>query len=715
EKALEITDAIAGNVMLYDLQQDDLWIVAERGVDKEKKNYRQRLGEGVVGQVARDKRLLNVPDVYKVGWANDYIRLIRGARSELAVPILESEKLWGVINIESPDPDHFGQADEQLLTALADMAVIALQNAERYRKVTTKEAQLIALREVDQRIISQLDNPDQVMRAILEGALILNRAEKGYLHLCEQGVVKTIYVAQANGNGGLISVDKDDVVRGERFRGIVAHVAETQQLYRSSGDAQIDEFHDGDLNMHSVVAVPLTVKVGDNSEELIGVVSLQSLRTNAFDTDTEEVLKMFAAQAVIAIRSARDYDRAEKEVLRFSQLYNTAWELAHITELKKLDKAYDIVMRRADARQESQVIITRYNEDAQELELVRSMRVEGPLHFKHMKVDEGVNGFVARTRETIVLYDTNESEAKLIPLKPTDTPINSLVVTPIEFEENYYGNLALSHEQANYFKGTDVELIRGLAKQLAITIHRLETVQARREAEKRVKEVEVMSSIGQSTFELSHRLGNDLGLVKSYVNNIRSELEASDRTISQVVNDYLKKIVHDVQVVLKLSQQLKMELQEDTKDLLQPEVIPIKELLQEIALCHSNIPTNVAVHLDVDENVEPVKATLDQIKNTLRNLFFNAVEAMPEGGTVTLRARNAGDYVEIEVEDTGMGISPERQGRIFDLFYSTKGSSGFGLWSARRYALENGGDLSVESQPGKGATFRLLLPAAKSE
>jgi GAF domain-containing protein len=712
EKALEICDAIAGNVLLYDPQQGDLGIVAERGVDEDKKSHRQRLGEGVVGRVARDKKLLNVPDVLKDGWTENYIRLIAEARSELAVPILENDKLWGVINIESPNTDHFGQADEQLLSALADMAVIALQNAERFRKMTAKEAQLIALREVDQRIISQLDNPDQVMRTILEGALILNKAEKGYLYLCEQGTVKTIYIAQANGNGDLISIHKEDAAPGERLSGIVANVAETRHLHRSSRDAQNSSLYDSDPDSHSIVAVPLTVNVGEPGDELIGVLSLQSPRPNAFDIDTEEVLKMFATQAVIAIRSARDYDRAERAAVRFSQLYDTAWELAHITDLKQLDQAYDIVMQRADARQQSQVIITRFHQDAQELELVRSLRVEGQLLFSSMRIDQGVNGQVARTREIVVIHDTNDN-TDVVPLKPSETPINSVVVVPLEFEENYYGNLALSHKEANYFKGTDVELIRGLAKQLAITIHRLETAQARREAEKRVKEVEVMSSIGQSTFELSHRLGNDLGLVKSYVNNIRSELSVSGSSISQPVDDYLKKIVHGVHGVLKLSKQLKLELQEDTKDGLQPEIIPVKELLQEIAQCHPGMQANLSVRVELDNQVEPVKAILDQVKNTLRNLFFNAVEAMPEGGTITLRARNAGEYVEIEVEDTGPGIPPARQARIFDLFYSTKGSSGFGLWSARRNALENGGDLKVKSRPGKGAIFSLLLPAAQ--
>jgi signal transduction histidine kinase len=83
---------------------------------------------------------------------------------------------------------------------------------------------------------------------------------------------------------------------------------------------------------------------------------------------------------------------------------------------------------------------------------------------------------------------------------------------------------------------------------------------------------------------------------------------------------------------------------------------------------------------------------------------------MPGGGRITLGARNATRFVLLEVSDTGVGIPEEKQSKVFDLFFSSKGSSGFGLWSARRNALRNRGDLRIQSQPGLGTTFTLLLP-----
>jgi signal transduction histidine kinase len=119
--------------------------------------------------------------------------------------------------------------------------------------------------------------------------------------------------------------------------------------------------------------------------------------------------------------------------------------------------------------------------------------------------------------------------------------------------------------------------------------------------------------------------------------------------------------------------------------------------------------------LEIDADVDYIRIIPGSIDDVLRNLIANAIHAMPDGGKITLRARNGGRYVALEVTDTGVGIPPEKQSKIFDLFFSTKGSSGFGLWSARRNILKNHGGLKVESKPDQGTTFILLLPRINGE
>src|SRR5205085_1724857 len=105
------------------------------------------------------------------------------------------------------------------------------------------------------------------------------------------------------------------------------------------------------------------------------------------------------------------------------------------------------------------------------------------------------------------------------------------------------------------------------------------------------------------------------------------------------------------------------------------------------------------------------------LREVLINIVFNAVDALPEGGKITLSATEKNDVVEISIGDTGIGMSPEVCSRIFDPFYTTKGKAGLGLGLAVSYGiiLRHGGMLKVESEVGCGATFRITLPMAKGE
>src|SRR6185503_6171724 len=103
-----------------------------------------------------------------------------------------------------------------------------------------------------------------------------------------------------------------------------------------------------------------------------------------------------------------------------------------------------------------------------------------------------------------------------------------------------------------------------------------------------------------------------------------------------------------------------------------------------------------------------------ELKDVLLNLVFNALDAMPEGGVVSLRTSGESGRVAIEVKDTGRGMTPEVRSRIFTPFFSTKGErgSGLGLAIALNVVSQHGGTIEVDSAPGVGTTMRVLLPPA---
>jgi signal transduction histidine kinase len=331
---------------------------------------------------------------------------------------------------------------------------------------------------------------------------------------------------------------------------------------------------------------------------------------------------------------------------------------------------------------------------------------------RRIKWTHGVNGQVARTRNTIIVADVDNPPPGVVKPLRSGSNIKTLVVAPILLKDRYYGNLALTDEVANRFKEADVKLIEGLANQIAITIHRLEVLEGKKEAEQQARNMELFSEIGQSTYELSHRLGNELGLVTTYVNNIREELKQKETNTVQI-NEELQRVLHDVSSVLKMSKALKKKvagLGHEGRLEQEPDNIPAKVILEEAELAFPPIPTNIALEWDLADDLATVNVAPGQISDIIFNLIVNAIDAMPGGGKITIRAFNVAPYVQVEVADTGQGITKPQEPKVFNLFYSTKKGSGFGLWSARRYAIANGGYLKLGSSTGQGATFILGLP-----
>jgi PAS domain S-box-containing protein len=129
-------------------------------------------------------------------------------------------------------------------------------------------------------------------------------------------------------------------------------------------------------------------------------------------------------------------------------------------------------------------------------------------------------------------------------------------------------------------------------------------------------------------------------------------------------------------------------------------------------ICQKNgIRINLTKELD---KTEPASIPQPELKEVLINMVFNAIDAMPHGGDITMRAYQRGSMVFIEIEDTGLGMSNETKKQIFDPFFSTKGvgNSGLGLSVSYGLIVGSGGDIKVRSQEGKGTTFILSLPVA---
>ena len=121
----------------------------------------------------------------------------------------------------------------------------------------------------------------------------------------------------------------------------------------------------------------------------------------------------------------------------------------------------------------------------------------------------------------------------------------------------------------------------------------------------------------------------------------------------------------------------------------------------------------IAIRMDLDlaEGLPTIMGIESEIRDAVVNLIFNAVDAMPEGGTITLQTRALGNGASIEVRDTGTGMDEQTRRRCLEPFFSTKGEHGNGLGLAMVYGMlkRHGGEIEIVSEPGRGTTMRLLF------
>jgi signal transduction histidine kinase len=138
---------------------------------------------------------------------------------------------------------------------------------------------------------------------------------------------------------------------------------------------------------------------------------------------------------------------------------------------------------------------------------------------------------------------------------------------------------------------------------------------------------------------------------------------------------------------------------------------PVERALARIRRERSKKMDRIRTGLHVAETVPKVNADPSEIERVVFNLLTNAVEAMPEGGDLTVRVHSAGGEGRISVEDTGTGVSDEDRPQLFRPFFTTRERGvGMGLAICRRIVEENGGSIAVESAPGKGSRFTIKLP-----
>jgi signal transduction histidine kinase/ActR/RegA family two-component response regulator len=302
--------------------------------------------------------------------------------------------------------------------------------------------------------------------------------------------------------------------------------------------------------------------------------------------------------------------------------------------------------------------------------------------------------------------------------------LRCVVVAPLLVESKVFGVVICARNEPDNFSSGECEFLRQLSEHVALATHQTQLYEALQRAyddlqktQLVVMQQERLRALGQMASGIAHDINNAISPIALYTD----ALLENEPGLSLRASGYLKTIQHAIEDIAQTVSRMKeFYRQRETPADFAP--VEINELIEQVVNLSrarwNDIPQQRGVvlelHTNLARNIPLFLGVESEIREALVNLVFNAVDAMPEGGNLTLRtvALRQPNRVCVEVCDTGIGMSEEIQRRCFEPFFTTKGErgSGLGLAMVHGIARRNNAEIEIESKPAQGTTVRLIFP-----
>jgi phosphoserine phosphatase RsbU/P len=340
ELVRKVIDYEIFGILLLNEKTQELYFRFQVGYAREiAERMRIKVGEGVTGIAAQRREAILVDDVAKYP---QYISAAHNVRSELAVPLIIKNRLIGVIDIESPEPNHFTEEHKRLLTLIGSRMAVGIENARLYTRTTRQARTLVLLNEIARELTSIL-NVDELLKRIAEllsrlidyqmfSILLLDPASGKLQHRFSQRFQENIQL-------------KNDIPLG---KGVVGYAAERKEAVLVPDVSKDPRYIPSNPETRSELAVPLVYK-----DNVIGVLDLEHTRRGFFTDDHRRTVTTLAAQVAIAIENARLYEQIADQEKRLERDLAMARQLQFrllpptLPKLANLDIAAKFVPARA--------------------------------------------------------------------------------------------------------------------------------------------------------------------------------------------------------------------------------------------------------------------------------------------------------------------------------------------------------------------------------
>jgi signal transduction histidine kinase/DNA-binding response OmpR family regulator len=373
---------------------------------------------------------------------------------------------------------------------------------------------------------------------------------------------------------------------------------------------------------------------------------------------------------------------------------------------------------------------------------IAALRIRNPFLASKFDLREGMvlpfadTGLsLCKEGQTVYMRDTSKTSGSLTE-KLTGVGWRSAIALPLLVENKLFGVMLAARLNADSFNSGDCEFLRMLAEHVALVAHqsRLHTelehaYNELRQTQQAVMQQERLKALGQMASGIAHDVNNALSPVVGYADLLlRGEHGLSDNG-----KKYLKHIQTAGEDIVHIIARLReFYRRRDDREFLQK--LDLNALAEQVVDLTRprwrDIPqscgTTVEVQTDFAPDVPKLAGIESEVREALTNLVLNAVDALPQGGKIFIRTnvprcessadgKKIPSHIVLEVSDTGIGMSEQTRKHCLEPFFSTKGKRGTGLGLAMVYGVmeRHEGKIEIESESGKGTTFRLIFPIRK--
>ncbi len=629
--------------------------------------HRYLVGHGPVGRVLQEEGYVHVPSMVE---AEDPELYAAGIRSQLAVPIQVEEHILGVLAVDSEQPETFDQGDVALLTTVAELLAVALGKGILFEEVQRRAAHQKALSEMV-LLATQERNLTSLLQGILQKAMEVLQVNIGALwvrgHVVLQGLPSSFL---QNHRPQEVGTPLD-----------LPHVIAIRDW---TSPNLLEELRTAPEIEPDVLAM---IREG-----------IPLLR---------EVLVQYGIRASLVGPLKVGNRRLGGMALAVS--HPRMWYPEEIRFIEDIGRAVGTALERFTLLEQIQ----------RQLEWLEGVLNAAPLGMVLLDAQRRVRIANQLAREYLQLLRCDFSQDRL-------TKVCGIDLSELLQKEKAPRSreLVVPGPPSRIFELSAHLVTKSPEEQWVLLIRE---ITEERELQTRSEIQNRLAAIGQLAAGIAHDFNNILTVIIGF-----SELLKKSEDLPESVRQKIDVVYQQGLQAAKLIKQI-LDFSRQTKPEKQP--LDLKPFIKEmVKLLQRTIPENIHIRWDYDEKeTYLIHADPTQLQQILTNLAVNARDAMmPKGGTLTFRLKKLtlgpedrplfpdmkpGEWVCIEVSDTGTGIPREILPRIFDPFFTTKGPHGTGLGLSQVYGLvkQHQGFIDVESEVGVGTTFRLYFPALKQK